>query len=607
MAQQSSPVQPVAAGPSSARREASSPGKWARLRAWPFAGVAASLVLVLAGSLLATSIQNGLGAASVKEVSYLGAENGINDAYLWIPNGVTAQNPAPGILAVSGFNNSKEYMSNTALELARRGYVVLAIDMEAHGHSDRVTPGDGADGALDGLNYLRSLPIVNNNQVGEIGMSMGGVAIDTAAAAEPYAVKSLYFMDSICVATCTMAINEGKSEGTGTEFPDPGATTGSLVKSSAALEKSFGVTQPVVPGQLYGSVSAGTAREYWEHFGDHPLSTDDPASIGDAISWFGLTLPTNTSLTSSDQIWPLKDLGTGVAFLGLVLFLFALGAFLLRTTFFGSLNEDLPAYKGNTGRAWWIFALVTALLGPVTFNWLFNTGYNADWFQLESVSTGFALWLGIVGVITIVVLAGGYYALGRRAGASATTYGVAWTHAGLDWRKIGKSALLALSVVAAGYFVLWVADSWMHVDFRFWLLTLKTSDLQHVPLMIAYAIPIGLYFISLAVVLHGTLRPKNGQATARREIVTNIAILWLGILALLAWFYVPVEFFGAAPNGNIGMGMINFIALLALIPVVGGLMTFFFRKTGHVYVGAFISTFFIVWYLTATNTWFIRG
>jgi hypothetical protein len=125
--------------------------------------------------------------------------------------------------------------------------------------------------------------------------------------------------------------------------------------------------------------------------------------------------------------------------------------------------------------------------------------------------------------------------------------------------------------------------------------------------MIAYAIPIGLYFISLAVVLHGTLRPKNGQATARREIVTNIAILWLGILALLAWFYVPVEFFGAAPNGNIGMGMINFIALLALIPVVGGLMTFFFRKTGHVYVGAFISTFFIVWYLTATNTWFIRG
>jgi len=53
--------------------------------------------------------------------------------------------------------------------------------------------------------------------------------------------------------------------------------------------------------------------------------------------------------------------------------------------------------------------------------------------------------------------------------------------------------------------------------------------------------------------------------------------------------------------------MINFIALLALIPVVGGLMTFFFRKTGHIYVGAFISTFFITWYLTAANTWFIRG
>jgi hypothetical protein len=575
------------------------------VRSSPLFGVAASLIIVLVGALLATWIQTGAGAAQVKEVMYLGADNGINDAYIWIPNGVTAKNPAPGILAVSGFNNSKEYMSNTALELARRGFVVLDIDMEAHGHSDPVSPGDGAFGALDGLNYLRSLPIVDKNNVGEVGMSLGGIAIDLAAAADPGDVKSLYFMDSNCVATCTATIDEGWSVGTGTEFANktaggaPGVTTGDQVKSSAFAEKWAGITSPLVPGQLYGSVAAGTAREYWEHFGDHAFSTDDPASIGDVISWFGLTLGGSTA---SGQIWPLKELGTGLGFLGLVLFLFTLGAWLLRSKFFESLNESLPAYKGNTGRNWWIFAVITALLGPVTFNWAFDTAFNANWGYWESVSTGFTFWLAVLGVITIVILTAGYYALARPAGASLVSYGLTWEGVGLDWRKIGKSALLALSVVAAGYFVLWVADSWMHIDFRVWVLTLKTSDLQHFPLMVAYAIPIALYFIPISVVLHGTLRPKNGEATLRREMGTNILILLLGAVGLLVWYYVPGEWFGAALNADIGLGMINFIGLLALLPIVAGLMTFFFRKTGHVYVGAFMCTFFITWYLTAAMT-----
>ena len=48
--------------------------------------------------------------------------------------------------------------------------------------------------------------------------------------------------------------------------------------------------------------------------------------------------------------------------------------------------------------------------------------------------------------------------------------------------------------------------------------------------------------------------------------------------------------------------MINYIALLALIPTVAALSTFFFRKTGHIYVGSFMCTIFITWYLVAANT-----
>ncbi len=64
-----------------------------------------------------------------------------------------------------------------------------------------------------------------------------------------------------------------------------------------------------------------------------------------------------------------------------------------------------------------------------------------------------------------------------------------------------------------------------------------------------------------------------------------------------------VWFFGAPANfGPKGLGLINAIALLGLIPVLGYISTYFYRRTGKVYVGAFINTFFIAWYLVAANT-----
>ena len=55
---------------------------------------------------------------------------------LYIPKGVTAENPAPGIVAIHGYINSRETQSGFAIEYARRGYVVLASDQTGHGYSD---------------------------------------------------------------------------------------------------------------------------------------------------------------------------------------------------------------------------------------------------------------------------------------------------------------------------------------------------------------------------------------------------------------------------------------------------------------------------------------
>ena len=55
---------------------------------------------------------------------------------LYIPTAATAENPAPGVLLLHGYQNDHETCAAYAIELARRGVVVLALDEYGHGASD---------------------------------------------------------------------------------------------------------------------------------------------------------------------------------------------------------------------------------------------------------------------------------------------------------------------------------------------------------------------------------------------------------------------------------------------------------------------------------------
>jgi fermentation-respiration switch protein FrsA (DUF1100 family) len=67
------------------------------------------------------------------DVRFIGTGGSPMSALLYVPPGATAAAPAPGILAVHGYINSRETQSGFAIEFARRGYVVLALDQTGHG------------------------------------------------------------------------------------------------------------------------------------------------------------------------------------------------------------------------------------------------------------------------------------------------------------------------------------------------------------------------------------------------------------------------------------------------------------------------------------------
>ncbi|MBR5292138.1 MAG: hypothetical protein IKU32_04385 [Clostridia bacterium] len=84
---------------------------------------------------IANAIQTGGGSIELSE-GVLESEYGSLAFKLYRPVKATAERPAPAVLLLHGYQNDRETGSAYAIELARRGAVVLALDEYGHGASE---------------------------------------------------------------------------------------------------------------------------------------------------------------------------------------------------------------------------------------------------------------------------------------------------------------------------------------------------------------------------------------------------------------------------------------------------------------------------------------
>mgnify|MGYP000194248440 FL=1 len=96
--------------------------------------LALSLVLILLGSLLASMFNTSFYSVKVKEIKFK-ADHGTLSGLLYMPKGAGADDPRPVIITTHGYLNTKEMQDAPAIEMSRRGYIVLALDMYDHGDS----------------------------------------------------------------------------------------------------------------------------------------------------------------------------------------------------------------------------------------------------------------------------------------------------------------------------------------------------------------------------------------------------------------------------------------------------------------------------------------
>jgi pimeloyl-ACP methyl ester carboxylesterase len=559
----------------------------------------AGAVLMVAGSLVAHLTQTS-GGIKVEDIRFKGAKGNTMSALLYTPANATAQTPAPGILAVHGYINSRETQDGFAIEFARRGYVVLAIDQTGHGYSDGPAFSNGFGGP-DGLAHLRSLPMVDKNNIGLEGHSMGGWTILSAATAMPGDYKAMVLEGS----------STGKpfaADGTPTwprnlplvfakyeEFAPLmwGVARARDVVTSPKLWALFGTSAAVEPGKVYGDIAQGTARVLYTPAMTHPAEHISHEAIGYALDWFGKTLTGGTPLPADDQIWFRKELGTGVAFVGFVAFLIGMFDGLLEARMFSRLILPEPADGSRPAetpvdRSRWLVALVLSVLIPaLTYYPAFTLAGNvvkpSAWLP-QAVTNQVVVWALINAAIALVLM--------PFAPKRARRRGI-----------VGLSIAIAVATVAAGYLALWLIGVVFTVDVRFWIVALKLMNGKQALMALIYLAPVTAFFVIALHVMHRNFSTLGASRPA--VYLTNMTALAFGFVLLLGIQYGALwatgQLIDPAPTVITSMALntivaIQFVPVMAIVAVIA---TFTWRRTGSSLPGALICSLLVTWYMVA--------
>jgi pimeloyl-ACP methyl ester carboxylesterase len=556
------------------------------------------LVLILAGGLLAHFTQTA-GGIRIEDIRFKGAKGNTMSALLYIPPNATPQIPAPGILAVHGYINSRETQDGFAIEFARRGYVVLALDQTGHGYSDPPAFANGFGGP-DGLAYLRSLEIVDKNNIGLEGHSMGGWTVLAAATAAPNDYKSMVLEGSstgkpfAADGTANWPRNVALVFAQYEEFSTLmwGVDLARDVTQSPKLWGLFGTQGPVEPGKIYGDIAQGTARVLNTPAITHPAEHISHDAIGRSLDWFAKTLQGGTPRPVDDQIWFRKEIGTLIALIGFVALL--IGAFdaLLEAPMYSRLrlpeiaDGTMPEHTAASGRRWTTAFILSAFIPALTYYPAFALGgtfVTPSAFLPQGITNQILVWAVINGLITLALM--------RFAPKRASRSGI-----------VLQSAVIAVASVAIGYAALWFADLAFKIDFRFWIVALKLMSAKQFLIFLIYLVPFTAFFVIALHVLH---RNFSTMAAPRGALyLTNMLALTLGFIVLVGGQYAILwltgKLFNPLPDpGFVPLSTIVAIQFVPLLAICAVIATFTWRRTGSSLPGALICGLFVTWYVVA--------
>jgi|GEM_PF-1290587 len=543
-------------------------------------------VIFLAGTVAAFTVNSDFGNLDVEIVMIPDGDHEVS-GLLYRPRVAASDNPLPAVVLVHGISSAKESMSSIALELARRGFVALAIDAVGHGDSGGSLGGsrDFSLGVLSALRFLESQPYVDASSLGLVGHSLGAGAVRAAAAAhgcveavvliagglggvasDPliYGVLNSTFPRNLLVAV-------GRQD---VLFDLPTVT-------KEFLPLVFGVSQEVVPGRLYGNFASGTARKLVAPATTHLLEPLDPTIVLETVFWMSSALkPSGAGKPEADLTYPYRD-----AAMLLSIFLFVV------LTFPVSLLV-LPRRPYSQGvehgfLAEWKITLIWGALSIMLLIPMFLFGFMVS-FPPVLFGSSIAWWLLTVAVAGLLIA---IFVLPRFLGRR------------LETRRLVKDSFTSREIlVAIGLFLLlYLINSLMSLlGLRLWVFVpmFRVLSIQRIFLLLTL-IPFFLFFFYVEGVYLHVLRRRGGGKGLFSEVLDmgkTIMIKITPYIVVMCIQYVPMFLLEVKLLSSLTGFLIEFLPLITVQFIISTACSWWLhRVSSSIGAGAFFNALLFAW------------
>lgn len=622
-----------------------------------------ALVLILVSCIFASLIQTDFGKVQITTVNIVTDSGSTLCGHLYRPKDATAENPLPGIVTCHGNYNNKEMQDVNAIELSRRGYVVLNVDEYRHGHSSPADFETWHMTSVDAVDYLYELDFVDQSLIAVTGHSRGAKMANEAmkenliraAAGQPMKLKAVLIVgsapwfDSFKLEDATvggsssttqsftltselealmeeinalvdLAVNYGVIYASCDEWNTMCDSVGGDVRRFLESDKAIDFVDQIGAGLEHGQKVEDGKFYYGEIDGEtysrvifvnkeiHPLNHFSKASAADLITYFYTVLGVpagHEEIANTNQVWLLKEIMNLIGLIGLFMLIYPLACAFMKLPFFSELAaaetpRKLPGFTGSKDKLiywlqWILYAAIPPLLlFPVEYKWI-GAGSGApstynDFFGQPNTNelVVWSLCITALSLIVYILMFKFYYA---KRGRTLDDIGVR-----ISAKRFFKSLLLSALVVAILYYIVFLADFLFKVDFRIWVIAVKTFEPMHLVLALTYVIGFAVFYIGNSLFTNSNR--IEGWAEWKVLLVSCIGNI-LGISIIIAFQYITFASTGHLPLN--AMRVVNLFPLVVLIPIATIIGRKFYDKTGNIYLGGIVMGIFYT-FVTVANT-----
>ena len=556
---------------------------------------------------------------------------------LFVPKGASPENKLPGIVLTHGYLNDWEKQYQNAIELSRRGFIVVAVDRAGHG--DNIKPVEGSLGFGGTLadydqsltlagRYLYNMDIVDRSKIAVSGHSMGGFATSMALAKDATDAYG-YHIQLFCAglqqswetsygAAPGVSVGIVKSNDDEFFFKGTDPVTGVEYSSRMWLDTTNArnfvkstADDPVISGHIYvdgtdiGPVTGGQTaqpgfRAVYEADQIHTLQHFSRTTSGQITNFFytALGVPNGYSyLEESNQIWWIKEAFGILGIIGFYMLLIPVCDLLLMTPFFRSLRKEPKPISGERalkGKLAWALFLVAGLVGSLiagfnlravsTFaaeNWKTSALFpqeQTNWLAYWCFINGLIV-VGISIVVCIVEMTVSYFKTGKAemtdlAGSARASFGT-----------VVKSLVLACTVVTVGMLVLSLFKSVLKVDFRLWLYTVKSINIVKLPTAIRY---LPLFFVFYGVNAWNVSNTRYSNVPEWVSTLLMCVFNCLGLALIFTIQYVTFKSTGVLWHTDMGTRYPTLLTVMPILCVSTVYSKKLYNRTGNCWTAAMI-------------------